>query len=159
MFLLRDPLQSRSRATKTQLIGESFYFCKQTLTHSSASCSSFIPPLPSICVFFSLPLSICFSSDCSSLSPCLPPSVPTPFSASVSSFSEDWLQAHCQAALAKINNIILIQTDIKRQRARKPFLCRLIISPCFSTPFIFRRLDPFDLLFRGLLWASLAQLV
>lgn len=72
----------------------------------------------------------------------LPPSVPTSFSASVSSPSEDWLQAHCQAALAKINNIILIQTDIKRHRASKPFLCRLIISPCFSTPFIFCRLVP-----------------
>lgn len=59
---------------------------------------------------------------------------------------------HCQATLAKINNIILIQTDIKRQRASKLFLCRLIISPCFSKPF-----GPFDLLFRRLLWASLAQ--
>lgn len=48
----------------------------------------------------------------------LPPSVPAPFPASVSSLSEDRLQAHCQAALAKkINNIILIQTDIKRHRA------------------------------------------
>lgn len=42
----------------------------------------------------------------------------------------------------KINNIILIQTDIKRHRASKPFLCRLIISLCFSTPFIFCRLVP-----------------
>lgn len=44
--------------------------------------------------------------------------------------------------LQKINNIILIQTDIKRHRASKPFLSRLIISPCFSTLFIFCRLVP-----------------
>lgn len=98
---------------------------------------------PSLFLSILLPPSVyLFSAACSSLSPSLPPSVPSPFSASVSSLSEDWLQAHCQAALAKINNIILIQTDIKRHRASKPFLCRLIISPCFSASFIFCRLVP-----------------
>lgn len=145
MFPLRDPLQSHSRATNAQLIGESFYFCKQTLTHASASCSSFIalpsfhlpillPPSLHLSVFLRLLLFI-------SLPP-LPPSIPWPFSASVSSLSADRLKAHCHAALAKINNIILIQTDIKRQRASEPFLRRLITSPCFSTPFIFSRLLP-----------------
>lgn len=57
-------------------------------------------------------------------------------------------------ALIKIN-IILIQTDIKRHRASKAFLCGLLISSCFSTPFIFCSLIPFDPLFRGLLWVSL----
>lgn len=57
---------------------------------------------------------------------------------------------HCQATLAKINSIILIQTDIKRQQANKLFLCRLIISLCFS----FGR---FNLLFSGPLWVSLTQ--
>lgn len=96
------------------------------------------PSPPSISLFFPLPspLSIClplpvplYLPPCLLLSLCL-------FSASVSSLSEDWPQAHCQAALAKINNIILIQTDIKRHRASTPFLSRLIISPCFSRPFI-----------------------
>lgn len=57
-------------------------------------------------------------------------------------------------AFIKIN-IILIQTDMKRHQASKPFLCRLLISSCFSTPFIFCSLIPFDPLFRGLLWVSL----
>lgn len=101
-------------------------------------------PPPPICLFFSFPPSIYLSS-CAwfSLSHSLSaPSIPWPFSASVSSLSVDCLKAHCHSALAKINNIILIQTDIKRQRASKPFLCRLIMSPCFSTPFIFSRLVP-----------------
>lgn len=126
------------QATNAQLIGESFYFCKQTLTHASTSCSSFIPPFP-LSAYCSPSLYLS-SSACSSLSPSLPPSVSSSFSASL--LSEDWLQAHCQAALAKINNVILIQTDIKWHRASKSFLCRLIISPCFSTLFIFCRLVP-----------------
>lgn len=111
--------------------------------HSRFCLLLFLYPTPPLFLPILLPPSIClFSSARSSLSPSLPPSVPSPFSASVSSLSEDWLQAHCQAALAKINNIILIQTDIKRHRASKPFLCRLIISPCFSASFIFCRLVP-----------------
>lgn len=103
--------------------------------HSCFCLSLFLyPAAPSICLPLPAPLY---------LPPCLPLS-PLPFSASVSSLSKDWLQAHCQAFLAKkkINNIILIQTDIKRHTASKPFLCGLIISPCFSTPFIFCRLVP-----------------
>lgn len=120
MILLRDPLQSHSRATNAQLIGEPLYFCKQTLTHASAFCSSCMPALPPNCPLFFLSLSIYSSSlASSSFSPLLPPSVPLSFSASVSSVSEDLLQAHCQAAIAKINNIILIQTDIKRHTASK----------------------------------------
>lgn len=146
MFPLRDPLQSHSRATDAQLIGESFYFCKQTPTHASASSSSFIATPSShlpILLLPSLYLSICLPVPGSLyLTRSLPPSIPWPFSASVSSLSVDCLKAHCHSALAKINNIILIQTDIKRQRASKPFLCRLIMSPCFSTPFIFSRLVP-----------------
>ena len=98
---------------------------------------------PSIYPFFSLPPTVYPSSSaCSSLSPSMPPSVLSSFSASVSLLSKDWLQARFQAVLAKINNIILIQTDIKRHRANKPFPCRLIISPCFSMPFISCRLLP-----------------
>lgn len=101
------------------------------------------PLLPSAYSSPSLPPSICLPVPGSLyLTRSLPPSIPWPFSASVSSLSVDCLKAHCHSALAKINNIILIQTDIKRQRASKPFLCRLIMSPCFSTPFIFSRLVP-----------------
>lgn len=56
----------------------------------------------------------------------------------------------CRATLAKINSIILIQTDIKRQRASRQFLCRLIISLCFW-------FGPFQRLFSGALWVSLTQ--
>lgn len=56
----------------------------------------------------------------------------------------------CRATLAKINSIILIQTDIKRRRASKLFLCGLIISLCFC-------FGPFHLLFSGALWASFTQ--
>lgn len=35
-------LQPPSTATNAQLIGEPFYFCKQTLTHASVSCFAFI---------------------------------------------------------------------------------------------------------------------
>lgn len=102
-----------------------------------SACSLFIS-LPACLCTFSLPLSLC-----------------SPWTAD---------RPHCRASRAKkrkkkINGIILIQTDIKRHRASKLFLCRLIISPCFSTPFIFLPFGHFDLLFRGLLWASLAQCV
>lgn len=137
MLLLRDPLQSHSRATDAQLIGESFYFCKQTLTHASVSCSSFIPPSLDPPIILPLSVFVClfpfYLPPCLSLCLFLPPSLHSPRTA---------YRPHCQATPAKINNIILIQTDIKRHRASKLFLCRLIISPCFSTPFIFCRLVP-----------------
>lgn len=110
--------------------------------HSCFCLLLFLYPTPSLYLPILLPPSLYLSVFlCLFLFISLPASL-CPFSASVSSLSEDWLQAHCQTALAKINNIILIQTDIKRHRACKPFLSRLIISPCFSTLFIFCRLVP-----------------
>lgn len=50
---------------------------------------------------------------------------------------QDTLQERRRERKKKISGIILIQTGIKRHRARKRFLCRLIISPCFSALFTF----------------------
>lgn len=146
MLLPRDPLQSHSRATGAQLIGELFYFCKQTLTHAPVSCASFIPqpmysspslppPPPALLppsIFFVCLFALFFLS-----------SFPACLCAFLLHVSLSALhRPHCQDTLQekrrerkKISGIVLIQTDIKRHRARKIFLCRLIISLCFSAPF------------------------
>lgn len=96
-----------------------------------------------LCFHPALSLSVYFSF-------CVP--LPLPFYLSCLSLCSlrTGCRLHCQATLAKINSIILIQTDIKRQRASKLFLCRLIISLCFS-------FGPLNLLFSEPLWVSLTQ--
>lgn len=117
------------------------------------------PPPPGLVIILhpSLPSVYLSPSPCSSLSASLCPFVF--FCLCVSLLSEDRLQARFRAAFAKINNIILIQTDIKRHRANTPFLCRLIISPCFSNAIHFLSFGPFNLRFRKLLWAPPGQRV
>lgn len=65
-------------------------------------------------------------------------------------FPRTGCRLYCRTTLAKINSIILIQTDIKRRPASKRFLCGLIIGLCFCC-------GPFHLLRHGALWVSLTQ--
>lgn len=134
--------------------------------HSCSCLLRFLHPNLPLSAHYSPSIYLFFLSACSlfiSLPACLSLRL---FPTSVSLLSVDCRQATLSGlsrkkkkGKKKINGIVLIQTDIKRHRASKLFLCRLIISPCFSTPFIFLPFGHFDLLFRGLLWASLAQRV
>jgi len=136
---MRYPLQSHSRATDTIDWGVVLFL--QADPHSRFCLLLFLYPPTLLLSAFSSP-SLHLPLPVPPLLPtCTTPS-PLLFSTSVPSVSEDSLQAHCHAASMKINNKILIQTDIKRHKASKAFLCRLLISPCFSTLFIFCCLSP-----------------
>lgn len=134
----RDLLQPRSRDTEAQLIGESFYFYKPTLARSSPGFALslyrllFIFPFsPSHCLSFCPPLPV------PPYLPPLPPLATNPFFFLPPSFHSlrAGYRRFFQTAVPTINNIILIQTDIKRHRANRTVLCRLIISSYFCVPF------------------------
>lgn len=104
----------------------------------SSRCPCIIPPFlsPSLHLFFLVCLFAFFFFNLH-----FPP-VSAPFSYTCLSalhrpHCQDTLQERRRERKKKISGIILIQTDIKRHRARKRFLCRLIISPCFSALFTF----------------------